>query len=89
MSAHEALLGRLCIRGLLTDAQQQQLHERSYPENDPGEIEPEQYKKAATRKLLKSGMVEMEKVTYLYCLCCSFDGLVGHIPLVFASANPI
>ena len=68
VSAHEALLGRLCIRGLLTDAQQLQLHERTYPEDDVQDIPPEMYKKAATKKLLKSGMLELEKVTCsAYC----------------------
>ena len=85
VSAHEALLGRLCIRGLLTDAQQHQLHERTYPESDVEDISPEMYKKAATKKLLKSGMLEIEKVT-LSVYCSAVSGLAGHIPSVTHSS---
>lgn len=62
MSAHEALLGRLCLRGKLNDKQKQQLHERTFPTFDVEDIEPELYVKAAKKLFLKSGMPELEQV---------------------------
>lgn len=62
VSAHEALLGRLCLRGKLSPKQKEQLHQRTFPEVDPNDIEPEQYQKAADKLFAKSGMPELEQV---------------------------
>lgn len=62
VSAHEALLGRLCLRGKLSPKQKEELHERTFPEDDPNDIKPEQYQKAAGKMFAKSGMPELEKV---------------------------
>lgn len=62
MSAHEALLGRLCLRKKLTAEQQLQLHQRTFPTAKVADIPPEMYTIQAKNLFLSSGMPELEEV---------------------------
>ena len=64
VSAHEALLGRLCLRNKLDASQQKQLHNRTFPTADIADIPPEMYVKQAKNLFLKSGMPELEEVNH-------------------------
>ena len=62
VSAHEALLGRLYLRGKLTSAQMLQLHNRTFPCQDLYDVPKEKYAQAASKLLQQSGVPNMEQV---------------------------
>ena len=70
MSGHEALLGRLFLKGRLTSEQKQELHQQTFPAHDPDEVCHEQYMKAAVKLVERSGITELEQVQPMHSPGC-------------------